>query len=121
MVLKLGQKLERNEKLRNFKTELINELKELTHLRLSQNLTEDICNCIEWRIKKKYKTDKKVLVLELLATAHELNEDELTIISNQIDYLFDKGVIKQVGSLKRIAYKFFFLFVQRHLSMPKSQ
>ncbi len=119
MVLKLGQKLERDEKLRTFKSELVGELKELTHLRLSQDLTEDICKCIEWRIKKKYKKDKKSLVLEILAEGHDLNEDELMVVSNQIDYLINKSIIKKVGPLKRLAFKFFFMFVQKHLNIPK--
>ncbi len=120
MVLKLGKKLERDEKLRKFKNEIVSELKELSHLRLSQDLTEALCDCVEWRIKKKYKQDKKVLVLQILAEGLELNEEELMVVSNQIDYLMGKNIIKEVGTLKRIAYKFFFIFVQKHLSLPKA-
>ncbi len=117
MVLKLGSKLARDEKLRKFKAELVSELKESTHLRLSQDLTEAVCECIEWRIKKKYKQDKKVLVLQIIAEGHELNEEELLIVSNQVDYIMTKGLIKEVGTLKRLAYKFFFMFVQKHLKL----
>jgi hypothetical protein len=117
MVLKLGPKLARDEKLRKFKNELVSELKASTHLRLSQDLTEAVCECIEWRIKKKYKQDKKVLVLQIIAEGHELNEEELLIVSNQIDYIMTKELIKEVGILKRLAYKFFFMFVQKHLHL----
>lgn len=120
-MLKLGKKLERDEKLRKFKSEIANELKELQHLRLSQDLTEDICQCIEWRIKKKYKMDKKVIAMQILAEGHELNEEELAIISGQIDYIVSKGIVKPVGPFKRLAIKFFFLFLQRHLSSSKTR
>jgi hypothetical protein len=117
MVLKLGPKLARDEKLRKFKNELVSELKDSTHLRLSQDLTEAVCECIEWRIKDKYKQDKKVLVLQVIAEGHELNEEELLIVSNQIDYILNKKLVKKVGTLTRIAYKFFFMFVQKHLKL----
>jgi hypothetical protein len=64
--------------------------------------------------------DKKVVVMQILADGHELNEEELGIISNQIDYLISKGIVKKVGRLKRLAFKFFFLFVQRHLTHSKA-
>lgn len=108
-MLTLSKPIQKQEKVKIVKDNLINEIKCLEHYRLSQNLTEDVCNAVEFKIKKKYKVDKKELVLEIFQASHSLTSDEKKVIETQIDYLVSKKILKKFPLYKRLLDKAFFL------------
>lgn len=100
-MLNLSKPLKQNQKVLNIKENLTNEVKCLADYRLNQKFTSDVCNTVETKIKKKYKVNKKQLVLDILRVGHDLNEEELKVIENQIDYLFLEGLIKGIPVIKK--------------------
>ena len=63
-----------------------------------------ICNIVEYLVKKRYKVDKKQVVLhvfELLFS--DITNDDLQFVSNRIDFLFQHDQIKQVKMISKVA------------------
>lgn len=70
---------------------------DLMNLKNNQEFTELICNLVENMINnnKKKKINKKALVIDIITQLFKSNADERQVISGQIDYLFDNGMIKK--------------------------
>ncbi len=121
-MLTLSKPLQQNEKINKVKEQLVGEVQCLSHYRLSQDLTEGVCNAIEMFIKKKYKKNKKNLVLEIFKTAHNLSDEELQVIETQIDYIVQKGLLIKYPKTRRAVKRFlWFLGLSvEMLSMPRN-
>lgn len=57
-----------------------------------------ICNLAEHLVKKKYKIDKKELVVDIMHELFKLNATEKETLKNNIEFLFNNGNIKKVSS-----------------------
>ena len=70
----------------------------IMNLKLNHELTLQICNIIENKIKnnKKKKIDKKMLVTEVFRAVHNLTANDVIILGEQIDYMFRNGDIKKI-------------------------
>ena len=78
-------------------------------LKCNVDLTKDICNYVENSSQnlKKYKIDKKELVLDILKTLFNncFSDDEYKFILNHIEQLHRDGGIKKISQLYIKAYK----------------
>lgn len=105
-MLTLSKPLQQNEKINKVKDQLVGEVKCMGHYRLSQDLTEGVCNAVEMFVKKKYKINKKDLVLEIFKSAHDLSNEELQVVETQIDYIVQKGLLIKHPKTRRVAKRF---------------
>jgi hypothetical protein len=87
---------------------IINDVKknipEFEEHKLDCEMILRICNIVEYLVKKKYKVDKKQVVLhvfELLFS--DITNDDLEFVSNTIDFLFQHDQIKQVKMISKVA------------------
>ncbi len=74
----------------------VQTLPDLRDLKLHPELTKMVCNLIENKINnnKKKKIDKKQLAIDIITIASNLNNDEISALGKQIDFLFEAGSIK---------------------------
>ncbi len=105
--LKLGKVNRKKAKISVKLTNMENELRCMSENKLDGLLTIDVCNSLELHFgDKKYKDlNKKELALTLLKTAHNLNEEELKVVENQIDTALKCKNIKQYGYFERFFLK----------------
>lgn len=69
--------------------------------RLNNEFLLLICNLVEHLVnKKKYKIDKKVLVVEILNQLFTLNAVEKVNVESNIEFLFNNKNIKKVSAFK---------------------
>jgi len=57
-----------------------------------------ICNLAEHLVKKKYKIDKKELVVDIMHELFQLNSVERITVQNNIEFLFNNGNIKKASA-----------------------
>ena len=93
------------------------EIKAIDKLRLDVELTLLICNLIENSIAtgNKFDINKKQLAIQIMTQIFNLNTDEQTIISQQIDFLIDHNRIKKVKFLVNVKNFVCELFVKKFL------
>ena len=86
-------------------------------LRTEIELTNYICNLVENEINKQKtnKIDKKELVLMIFIKLYNLNDDEKTLVSKQIDFLFNNKLIKKIPVIEKV-FKNFGLWIVKRLS-----
>lgn len=89
-------------KARKKKTKIIKRLQEeysaddLLSLKTNGSLIEYICCLVESKIKKKYKQDKKKLVIEIMnALIPSLNDQDKVKIGEVVEYAHSIGRIKK--------------------------
>jgi len=68
----------------------------------SLELVEFICNLIEALVKKKHKLNKENLLLYTLKRATDLNEDDIALIKEAIQYLHENKLIKKISNFSYI-------------------
>lgn len=74
---------------------------DLDEMRTNPELIKYVCNLVENAIKKKYKPDKKSIVLQMLQRLlPNLSEPEKAQIKNVIDFLHLNGDIEKVKWIK---------------------
>ena len=86
-------------------------------LRTEIELTNYICNLVENEINKQKtnKINKKELVISVFMKLYNLNDEEKTVISNQIDFLFNNKLIKKIPVIEK-AFKNFGIWFLKKLS-----
>lgn len=84
-------------------------------LKLNMELTAYVCNLVENYIKAHAKFDKKQIVVDALTQAFTLSPDEVIILENQIQYLWDNGKVKKIPMYK-YAYKYAVGFLVKQVS-----
>jgi hypothetical protein len=83
--------------------------------RLNNEFLLLVCNLVEHLVnKKKYKIDKKVLVVEILNQLFTLNTVEKTNVESNIEFLWNNKNIKKVS-----AWKLFCVGVREYFSPKK--
>jgi len=97
----LALDVKRNE----IKSKIIARINELgitiTTYRLNNEFLLLICNLVEHLVnKKKYKIDKKILVVEILNQLFTLNAVEKANVESNIEFLWNNKNIKKVSAFK---------------------
>lgn len=86
------------------KTAIVNRLTELGMIELKYKLDNEfltlLVNMIEHLVLKKDKINKKELALGIMRDFFSANEDDLAIISKNIEYLHSNKVIKKLSYWK---------------------
>ena len=83
-------------------TEEIIKIGNYQELRSNQELTLHCCKVIEYIIEKHAKIDKKQLILDVLNQMFSFDELESQAIKNQIDFFFERKMIKLPKLRKQI-------------------
>jgi len=83
-------------------TEEIVKIGNYQELKSDQELTLHCCRIIEFLIDKHAKIDKKQLVLDVLNQIYSFDDLESQNIKNQIDFFFQRKMIKQPKLSNRI-------------------
>lgn len=65
-----------------------------------------LVNIIEYLVQKKDKIDKKKLALDIMREMFQASEEELILISKNIEYLFNHKSIKKVSFYKLFKVSF---------------
>jgi hypothetical protein len=80
---------------------------ELLELRLNPELLKHICNIVENTIKKKYKPNKKDIVLSIVTKLiPSISELDKKLISDAIEFLHGNGDIKKSSVVKMVGVFF---------------
>jgi hypothetical protein len=86
------------------KSAIIKRLTELNMIHLKYKLDNEfltlLTNMIEYLVVKKDKIDKKALALEIMKDFFAATDEDLEIISKNIEYLHNNRVIKKVSFWK---------------------
>jgi hypothetical protein len=82
----------------------IKEIPEHGALKLNHDLCVYVLNLVTNMVKSK-NIDIPVLVVEIMKKVFSLNEDEITLLNKQIEYLIASGIVKKV-SFSKIAFKY---------------
>lgn len=96
-------KLKQHEKIFNAVLKIQCKIKEFpkwNDLKLNTELTIFAGCLLENLISKKYNVDKKELLVTIFKDIFSLTDDEVNILSSQIDFLNENGMIKKISSLK---------------------
>ena len=83
-------------------TQEIVEMGDYQNLKKNQELTLHCCKFIEHLIEKKSKIDKKQLVIDTLHQVFNFDDVERQIISDQIDFFFDRKMVKSPKITRKI-------------------
>lgn len=97
----LALDVKRNE----IKSKIITRINELgitiATYRLNNEFLLLVCNLVEHLVnKKKYKIDKKILVVEIFTQLFNLNAIEKTTVESNIEFLWNNKNIKKVSAFK---------------------
>jgi hypothetical protein len=101
-LIPLQNKLKMKKKFVDIVELIINDVKK--NIPEFENHKLDCELIVEYLVKKKYKVDKKQVVLhvfELLFS--DITNDDLEFVSNTIDFLFQHDQIKQVKMISKVA------------------
>lgn len=78
---------------------------DISDMKNNPELLKYVCNEVENLVKKKYKIDKKKLVLEIInRVVTNLNDNDRKSMSDNIEFLHANGDIKKVKWLKYLAH-----------------
>ena len=107
-LIPLQNKLKMKKKFKDIVELIINDVKtnipEFEEHKLDCEMILRICNIVEYLVKKKYKVDKKQVVLHVFELLFpDITNDNLDFVSNTIDFLFQHDQIKQVKMISKIA------------------
>jgi hypothetical protein len=105
----LKKKLKINKILSDLREELKDfSVPELQEMRLNSELLKHVCNLVESSIKKKYKPNKKEIVLNIfLKLIPSISEPDKKQLADNIEFLHSNGDIKQYTLLKKLGTFFF--------------
>lgn len=78
-------------------TLMVKEIPEFQSLKFNHDLTLYVLNMVVNMVKSK-KIDPKEVALNILSKIFNLNDDEINILSNQIDYLLSTNAVKKISS-----------------------
>ena len=96
-------KLKKHEKIFNAVLKIQCKIKEFpkwNDLKLNTELTIFAGCLLENLISKKYNVDKKELLVTIFKDTFTLTDEEVNILSSQIDFLNENGMIKKISNLK---------------------
>lgn len=113
--LKLSKTNKRKMKIASLSTELISAVKCCNELRLKQSLTLDLINSVEFLIKDSYGIDKQEFVKHILTEAFSLNDEEVKVVIEQIDFLYENKHVKKFGFSGRLLNTVVKLFLKKNL------
>ena len=107
-LIPLQNKLKMKKKFKDIVELIINDVKtnivEFEDHKLDVEMILRICNIVEYLVKKKYKVDKKQVVLHVFELLFpDITNDNLDFVSNTIDFLFQHDQIKQVKMISKFA------------------
>jgi hypothetical protein len=88
---------------------------EIQEYRVNPEFIKYVCNIVETEIgKKKYKPNKKEIVLQILAklTPEAIVEKDKNFINTTIEFLHSNGDIKEITLLRYLG-RFFYSFVKK--------
>jgi squalene cyclase len=74
---------------------------EVQKIRLNHELTEIICNVVENLSDSTNESDKRALAYDILEHIFHFNENEKTVILEQIQYTYDNNLIIRISFVKR--------------------
>ena len=95
-------------------TEEIVRIGNYPELKCNQELTLHCCKVIEYLIEKHAKIDKKQLILDVLNQIYSFDETEAQNIRNQIEFFFERKMIK-LPKLSKQLFSFGFKWISRKL------
>jgi hypothetical protein len=75
---------------------------DLNEMKTNPELIKYVCNLVENTIKKKYTTDKKSIVLQILTSVISITEPDKKIVSDTIEFLHKNGDIRKINTIKLI-------------------
>ena len=82
--------------------ELLKVVPDIESLKHSNELIQYICNLIELYSKKKYKINKKNLLLFTMNRVLTLTEEDMNTIKSTVQYLHENKPIKKITYLSKI-------------------
>ncbi len=92
---------------------------EMQEMRLDPEIINHICNKVEHEITKKYKTDKKIVVLDIIRKlVTNLSDEDKKIISAIIENLHRTGQILE-NTILRASSRFFLGVLKKTVSISK--
>ena len=107
--VKTKNKLKRDQYNTDLKKTIIEKIKNLDNLgtlKFDNELLKFVCACVENglnpKYEKKYKTDKKVFVIEIFDHIFSLNEDEKKKLGNNIDFVISNDLVQKINVVKKI-------------------
>ena len=98
------RKAEHNNLLHKSIVEKVRQIDNHEQLKFDNELLIFLCSCIENSVE--YKQDKKKLAIEILNSLFELSSDDITILSNSIDFLCNNKLVKKIPSVTKYALMF---------------
>ena len=107
--VKTKNKLKRDQYNTDLKKTIIEKIKNLDNLgtlKFDNELLKFVCACVEnglnQKYEKKYKTDKKVFVIEIFDHIFSLNEDEKKKLGNNIDFVISNDLVQKINVAKKL-------------------
>jgi len=76
---------------------LIKEIPEFNGLKFNHDLTLYVLNIVTNMVKSK-KIDVKSVAVQIISKIYNLNEEEVEILINQIDYLISSKAVKKIAT-----------------------
>jgi hypothetical protein len=105
-LVKTQNTLRTDEKKTKIKNLIISRAKEfelISQYKLNNEFLTLICNQVENLVKKKYKIDKKQLVLEIYTLLFsDITDNEKFDVSRNINFIFDNNLIIKIPLSKQI-------------------
>ena len=94
---------EKKTKIKNLIVSRAKEFELISQYKLNNEFLTLICNLVENNVKKKYKIDKKALVLEIYSILYPniTTEEQIQLVSN-IAFIFDNNLISKIPLSKQI-------------------
>ena len=83
--------------------ELKKEIPKIYEMKENPELILTICNCVENIIKKTDNCDKKKIVLEVMKSLFNLNNDEITKVDSSIECFWSNNMITKIKRIEKVS------------------
>jgi hypothetical protein len=106
---------QKKSKIKNLIIDKVKEFENLETYKLNSEFLTFICNIVENIVKKKYKINKKEIVIEVYDKifTNITYEEKLQICKN-IDFIFDNNLITKIPLFKQI-FEYFKTYVKKKI------
>jgi len=86
--------------------ELKKEIPKIYEMKENPELVLMICNCVENIIKKTDNCDKKKIVLEVMKSLFNLNNDEIIKVDSSIEWFWSNNMITKIKRIEKFGVMF---------------
>ena len=95
--------------------ELKKEIPKIHEMKEQPELILLICNCVENIIKKSDNCDKKKIVIEVMKSLFNLNNEEITKVDSSIECFCSNNMIKKIKKIEKFGVMFSNWFSRKFL------